>query len=286
VNDLQARRRFFADEIAAVAALATPRLVEALAAVAREQFLPPGPWLVRGEADVAGAARPTPDADARHVYHNYSIAIDPARDLFNGAPGVVARIIDALNLPMGARVLHVGAGLGYYSAVLAHIVGRSGRVTAVEIDPELAAAAAANLSPIPWVDVRCDNGVNLRGERFDAVLVNSGVTHVQQAWLDAIDPGGRLAVPLTVTMPAMGATLGKGVTVLCTHTADGNFAARVLGFVAIYSGIDLRDDDANARLGQALMRAPVAPFTRLRRDAHAETPGCWLHAPGACFSLE
>src|SRR6478672_5095784 len=105
--ELDLRRRFFADEIAAVANLRTPTLVDALASIPRERFLPQGPWQVTGEGAVAGAAaRQTPDADPQHVYHNYAVAIDAERMLFNGAPGLVAGTIDALNLQPGARVLH------------------------------------------------------------------------------------------------------------------------------------------------------------------------------------
>lgn len=74
--DLGLRRQFFAEEVAAVANLKTPQLVEALASLPREEkFLRPGPWLVRSEADFGGA-RTTADSGAQHVYHNYSIAID------------------------------------------------------------------------------------------------------------------------------------------------------------------------------------------------------------------
>src|SRR5688500_13707975 len=148
---LTARRHFFAEEIQAVAGLKSAALVEALATVPREAFLPGGPWVVQG--DISGA-RPTPDGDPRHVYHNYSVAIDPERQLFNGAPALVAGAIDVLGVTAGMRVLHVGAGLGYYSAILAHIAGPTGRVVAIEVDKELAAQAQANTQSMPWLEVR------------------------------------------------------------------------------------------------------------------------------------
>jgi protein-L-isoaspartate(D-aspartate) O-methyltransferase len=128
MSDLvQLQRRFFAEEIQAVANLRTPALVEALASVPREAFLPPGPWTIRAEGDMGGPMRQTPDADPRHVSHNVSVGIEPARMLFNGAPSFVGIGIDALGLTAGNRVLHVGCGRGYYSAVLAECVGGSGR---------------------------------------------------------------------------------------------------------------------------------------------------------------
>ena len=68
MTDLAAYRRFYAEEIQAIAGLKTPALVDALATIPRERFLGPGPWTFRSEADFAGGApRQTPDADARHV---------------------------------------------------------------------------------------------------------------------------------------------------------------------------------------------------------------------------
>lgn len=248
----------------------------------REKFLTPGPWLVRGEADF-GAPRLTPDADSRHVYHNYSIAIDATRQLFNGAPGVVAAQIDALNLTRGTRVLHVGTGLGYYSALMGHVVGETGRVVAIEVDQDLAAQAQLNLASIASVDVRRGDATSLPVESFDAILVSAGVTHPQQAWLDALPAGGRMILPLTVTMPGMG-TVGKGVTALLTKVRPEMFAARVLTMTVIYSGLGLRDDRLNTQLGQAMMRSHFPKFTSLRTDAHPPDASCWLHAGHFCLA--
>ncbi len=280
--DLATRRRCFAEDLQAIANLRTPALVEAFATVPRERFLDAGPWLVRGESDAAGAPpRLTPDADPQHVYHNHSIAIDPARQLFNGSPHVIAPCIDALALAPGARVLHVGCGRGYYSAVLAQTIGPSGRVVAIEIDDTLALAAGDALARWPSVEVRQGDGTAIGGERFDGILINAGVTHPLDAWLDALAPGGHVVFPLTVSMPAMG-TIGKGILV---HLAreDDRFAASVLNFVAIYSALALRDEGLNRRLGEALRTMPFPRLSGLRRDAHEPTGACWLHGDRFCL---
>ena len=284
IADVAAYRRFFAEEIEACAGLRTPRLVEAFATIPRERFLGSGPWVTRTEADFAGPSRQTPDADPRRVYHNVVLAIDPARQLFNGQPSTLGTWIDALDIRPGASVLHVGAGSGYYSAIVAHTTGPDGRVVAIEADEALAAQARRNLEPFPWADVRHGDATTAFGESFDAILVNAGATHPQGVWLDALKANGRLVLPLTVSMDAAG-PIGKGIVVLVTNDSDGAmFSARVLTFVAIYSGQAIRDAQTNRLLGTALSRNPWPRLSRLRRDRHEELPSCWLHTDALCFS--
>jgi protein-L-isoaspartate(D-aspartate) O-methyltransferase len=233
MSDLAAQRRFFAEEVQMIANLRSVALVEALATVARERFLPQGPWTIRSETDVVAGPRMTSDADPRHVYHNIGIAIDPARLLFNGVPGLLSMAIDALGLQPGARVMHLGTGTGYYTALMAHCVGSGGRVLGLEVDATLASRAAANLASMPWVEVRHGDGSASLEESFDAMLINAGVTHPLDAWLDGLAPAGRIVLPLTATMGSMG-NIGKGLMLLLTRTADANvFDVRVLSFVAI-----------------------------------------------------
>jgi protein-L-isoaspartate(D-aspartate) O-methyltransferase len=284
MSDLEARRRFLAEELAVCGNLQTERLIEALATVPREQFLPPGPWLLRGEADFRDGPRSTPDADPKHVYHNVAIAIDASRQLFNGAPAVVASAIDALALQAGSRVLHLGCGLGYYTALIAHTVGPSGHVVALEVDADLACEARSRLAAYPWVEVQHGNGTGPVEAGLDAILINAGVTHPRDSWLDAVVDGGRIVLPLTATFPQMG-PIGKGFMLRFTRLGNGDFAIHLVNMVAIYSAIDLRDDALNAALGTTLMRAPFPPpGMRLRRDAHEPSEACWLHGESFCIA--
>jgi protein-L-isoaspartate(D-aspartate) O-methyltransferase len=280
--NLNERRRFYAEEIQATANLKSAAVIEALASVPRERFLRPGPWTVRGESDFMQPPRQTADADPRHVYHNLAIALDPARQLFNGAPGLIAMAIDLLMLNSGARVLHIGSGTGYYTALMAHCVGPEGRVVAIEVDPQLAADARANLGSMPWVEVRQADGTGDLGSSFDAVLVNAGVTHPLASWLDALDMGGRMILPLTT---AVAPTIGKGPMFLLTRTDRLTFDARPTGFVAIYSAVGLRSDAHNERLAQLMKSNPFPPVKRLRLDQHESSAACWLHWDGGCLSM-
>jgi protein-L-isoaspartate(D-aspartate) O-methyltransferase len=283
MTSLQAQRQFFSEEIRVCSNIQSAALAEALASVAREQFLPPGPWTIRGEGD-AGPARQTQDADPRHVYHNISIAIDRARDLYNGAPGTVVPWIDWLGLKPGGRVLHVGCGLGYYTAIMAHVVGSAGHIRALEVDEALARQAKQNLLPLAWVDVRRGNGTEALDRGFDAVLIHAGVTHPLRVWLDALTVDGRIILPLTATMPQMG-TLGKGWTFVLTKKADGSFEAHPGNLVAIYSATGIRDETLNPAIAAALMSGPFPMVKRLRHDPHPRAASCWLHGPTFCLAL-
>jgi protein-L-isoaspartate(D-aspartate) O-methyltransferase len=286
--DLELRRRFFAEELDAVCGFRSPSLVDAFAAVPREKFLPPGPWDVLSVADytpmAVPAPRKTPDGNPRHVYHNIGIAIDAERRLFNGHPGTLGSWIDAIQPRAGARVLHIGAGLGYYTAIIGSTVGPTGHVIAIEVDEALAAAARANLASMPWVDVRHGDGTERHADVFDGILVNAGVTHPRDEWLDALAIGGRMMIPLTASMP-QSATIGKGFMMLVTREADEAFAVKPMTIVAIYSAIGLRDEALNAALGQAMMKHPFPPVKRLRRDAHDPAPSCWLHGSTFCIGM-
>ena len=300
MTDLHAYRRFFAEEIQMASNIKTPGLVDALATVPRERFLPPGPWVVRGDADFMAPLRKTPSDDPRFVYHNIAVGIDPARMLFNGAPGLLCAGIDALGLDVGKRVLHIGTGAGYYTAVMAQTVGPTGRVVGIEVDADLARKAAGHLASMPWVDMRHGDGrAPLEGE-FDAILVNAGVTHPEPQWLDRLAPGGRINLSLTVSMDlpvvvhAAGgamANIGKGFMLLLTSPDDAvspvpRFSARILTFVAIYSALGLRDAKLNAELGRAMSRSSFPSLTAFRRDAHEAGPSCWCHTERGCWSQE
>ena len=278
-------RRFFAEEIQVVANIRTPAIVDALASVPREAFLPSGPWIVRGEGDVRGGPRLTPGADPRFVSHNVAVGIEPERMLFNGAPGLLAMAIDALDPKDGDHALHLGAGTGYYSAILGAVVGAAGRLLAVEVDEGLAHRARTNVSNMPQVEVRASDGSGAFGETFDIALLNAGLTHVPAHVLDAMRPGGRIVAPITASMPAMG-NIGKGPLIRIANSGADRWPVQVLTFVAIYSAVALRDDTLNAAIGQALARHPMPAIKSLRRDEHEPDPSCWCHVPRACLSLD
>lgn len=84
----------------------------------------------------------------------------------------------------GDHAVHIGSGSGYYTAILAHLVGPSGRVTALEFELDLAARAADNLSRYANVTVIDGDGSNLAFEPTDIIYVNAGATRPADNWLE------------------------------------------------------------------------------------------------------
>jgi len=284
--DMAAIRRFYAEEIAMVGGVESPLIVEAFATVPRERFLGPGPWqLCLFDSGQSFRYRQTPDAQPRHVYHNVPIAIDQARVLNNGQPSLLATWMEWLELAAGARVVHIGSGTGYFSAVLAAIVGPAGHVTAIEVDPPLAARARDNLADYANVTVVEGDASALDGPA-DAVLVNAGATHALPAWLDALAEGGRLLLPLTFG-PAPTAP-GKGAVVKITRHG-GRFDATFGPMVAIYPCTGARDPEMNMALQKGFMQwmqggMKDSGVRSVRRDPHVADETCWAHRTGCCLS--
>jgi len=278
----EARRRYAA-EIGDNAEVRSTALLHAFAKVPREEFVGKGPWKVLSRP-AAGYSQPqvTEVTDPAELYRDVAVLLDPLRNLTNGNPRTLAPWLDCLNLSEGKSVFHLGCGTGYYTAVIAEAVGPAGQVTAFEIDPTLAAQARSNLARYPNVQVvEGDGGMADTGAR-DAILINAGVTHLRESWLDSLRPAGCLVVPLTVDigMPHV----GKGMVLHVSRIGSG-FAARFLPVpVMIYSCSSVRDSYFDTLLGQQFMSGTFSSMHSLRRDAHSPEPTCWLHTSNFCLS--
>jgi protein-L-isoaspartate(D-aspartate) O-methyltransferase len=280
---LEDYRRFYAEEIAAVTAMRSPALLEAFAIVPREHFLGPGPWEIAGPDFGMGPQlkyRETEDADPRRIYHNVVVVIDRQRNLNNGHPGTLAGWLDRLEVQPGEHVFHLGAGLGYYTAILSELVGATGRVTATEVDEGLASRARENLTPWANVELRTGDGGEFDPGPVDAIFVNAGVTHPQALWLDRLADGGRLLIPLTFDV---GGGIGKGVMMLIRREGD-RYTARLLTLVMIYSSTSVRDAAMNDLLAKQISSPKLFSVQSLRRDAHQAEETCWLHGQDFCLS--
>jgi protein-L-isoaspartate(D-aspartate) O-methyltransferase len=281
MSDVTRRRAEYAQEVCSAGGVRSEALLRAFSTVPRENYLGPGPWRVLRPERLADGYETTPDADPVHLYQNALVAIDERRWLNNGHPTTLARFLGFLEIQAGDRVLHVGSGVGYYTAIIAEIVGPHGRVTAVEIDPTLATRARANLSSYSNVEVRKEDGGACDAGPRDVIFVNAGATHPQPLWLSRLASGGRLLFPLTVCQRP--GEIGVGYMLRVARTEAG-FAARFVSWVGIFSCEGAREQDAERRLHRAYSRGQHELVRELRVDPHTADSSCWLHEVDWCLS--
>ena len=199
--DAVTRRRFI-DELRALDRMSgapdLDRVLAAFAAVPRERFAGPGPWTLFSVGKGGLRADRTPDADPRHLYRPVLVALDEERGINIGDPTLWAPLLARVGVPEGGRVLQAGAGSGYYTAILAELVGPDGHVDAYETEARLIGMADAALADRSNVALHHDNAVGAAPARsVDLVIAFAGVTRPPRPWCDALAPRGRMLLPVT-----------------------------------------------------------------------------------------
>lgn len=129
-------------------------------------------------------------------------------------PRTVREMLELLEVAPGQRVLDVGSGSGWTTALLGELVGPDGEVVGVEIVPELVAWSRQNLAPydLTWCRVeRARAGVLGLPEEapFDRVLVSAEATELPRALVDQLVVGGLLVVPVRGRMTVVQRTTGE-----------------------------------------------------------------------------
>ncbi len=188
-------RRFYAQQMLARAFVERDeRLEAAFARVPREAFAGPPPWYIRDNEGY----RALPSQDPVVLYQDILIGLDMQRTVNNGSPSLHAGLMHQARVTEGDHVVHLGAGSGYYSAILAELVGPKGQVTAVEYDALLADRARAALVGYPQVRVIHGSAFDWPQENADLVYVNFALDHPPARWVDSLYLHGRLVFPLGV----------------------------------------------------------------------------------------
>jgi protein-L-isoaspartate(D-aspartate) O-methyltransferase len=275
MDRLEAHRRFYADLITSSAgAHKNARLIHAFASTARERFVGPGPWKVFA----VGAFVETPTDDPAFLYQDVVVSIAPDRHINNGQPTLHALSLAALGIKEAETILHVGAGTGYYTAILAKLTGPSGSVVGYEIEKDLAQNAAQNLADFPNVTIQHVSGSQAPLPECDAIYVNAGATSPLDVWLDVLRPGGRLLFPLT---PADGPNgmPGAGAMLLLTRVDTNHFSARFVCPAMFIPCVGARDEQTGAALSAAFKRGNLRDVRSLHRD-NAPDDTCWCAGDG------
>jgi len=272
---LEQTRRWFAEDLRMTCHLRDERIVAAFAAVPRERFVGPGPWRIRHMVDGYWT---TPDDDPRRLYHNVLIALDEGRGLNTGEPGLWARHFDRIGIANGSKVLQIGAGAGYFTAILAELAGPTGRVDGIEIDAALSSTARRNLDAWPNAHVHAADASHRIDGQWDVIVAFAGATTPLAWWLDGLTDQGRMLLPMT-------AVRQWGGFMLELQRKGAGLAARSAGWVGFYPCAGARSEADEAALGRALGdSAGQGAVRRLRRDPHDADGSCWLHGDGWCLS--
>ena len=238
-------RSVYAHAVVSAAHVRDSRIEAAFAAVPRERFLGPPPWDM---LDAFGATRST--SDPAQLYQDVLVRIDRTRGINNGEPQLWAFVFDRLDVRPSSRILHVGAGTGYYTAVLAELVGPAGSVTAMEIEVDLARRAADALEPWRQIEVRQGNAAALVDLPFDRIVFSCGITDLPPTWLERRLQGARIAAPFT-------GTRSNGVFMMLTHAGSGIGVSALCG-VAIYPAAGFRDKFYERQLDGIMLADPQA----------------------------
>lgn len=280
---LDATRRRYADQM--TAGLSNPRLRDAFAAVKREAFLGKPPWTLLGSGLLA-----TTTYEPAELYVDALVPLDAARGINNGSPALHAQMLNALNVRPGDRVAHIGAGTGYYSAILAELAGPRGHVLAVEYDADLAEAARANLAPWPQAQVAQGDGAGYPPGPAERIYVNFAVADLPDRWLDHLTEGGRLVLPLGAPDPRAQGEAARhsatGAVLIVTRTAHG-FAARFDAGVAFIAaeGPAAGDPATRRALFEAFAAGGLHRVQSLRRGP-SPSGAAWFNAPRWSLSAD
>jgi protein-L-isoaspartate O-methyltransferase len=232
-----------ADELVAAGKLTDPRLAEAVQSVARHVFVP---TYYQQTADGSWAERASVD-DLAAVYANTALitalTTTPAGTTVLSSstqPGLMTRMIEALHLTGGKRLLEIGTGTGYNAALLVRRFGER-NVFSIDVEPNLVDMARTRLAGLDMHPtlIAGDGTAGLPEHApFDAIIATCAVSAISAAWIEQVRPGGAILTDLKIAP-------GAGSLIRLTRTTDTTVEGR---FDATYAAfMDLRHTPGDTR---------------------------------------
>ena len=151
-----------------------------------------------------------PDTPLTAVYRDRAVITKRENGLptsSSSQPAMMAIMLEQLAVCDGDNVLEVGAGTGYNAALLGQLVGKNGRVTSIDIDPDIVVAAQNHLqnAGADNVQVICGDGTMGFAENapYDCLILTVGGWDISPEWLAQLKPNGRIILPLSLNGPQL-----------------------------------------------------------------------------------
>lgn len=165
------------NELIAAGYLKTPRIIEAFRKIDRQNFVP---------AEIKDEA-----------YWNNALPIGFGQTI--SQPLVVAFMLELLEPQPGDKILEIGSGSGWQMTLLAELVGREGKIIAIERIPELVEMARRNLEPYGYSQVFLVKGDGSKGYAaeapYDKIIAAATAREVPIPWKEQLKSDGRIVFP-------------------------------------------------------------------------------------------
>ncbi|MGH4017250.1 MAG: ATP-grasp peptide maturase system methyltransferase [Pseudonocardiaceae bacterium] len=248
MTEHESLRAKFLDELAKSGTVSDPELLAAFRDVPRDVFVPyffiqtpdqPG-WLLVERPSVewlegvhsTRALITQIDGDGDNVSRARTSRVDGTATSSSSAPTLMALMLEALNTQDRHRVLEIGTGTGYNTALLCQRLGAA-NVTSIDIDAGLVNRARERLATLGYLPyLATTDGTQGCPDRapFDRIIATVGLSRVPEAWIEQTAPGAKILLPLDLIGRA-------GLLALLTVDGDGKaegpFLPDIGGFMPI-----------------------------------------------------
>lgn len=135
--------------------------------------------------------------DSFDIYEDYTLSIGEGQTI--SQPRTVAMMMEMLSPKKGEKILDIGSGSGWTSALLAYMVADEGYVTGVERVPELVKFGNANLKKYGFKNAKIINAkktLGIKGEKFDRILVSASADTFPNELLSQLNIGAKMVIPV------------------------------------------------------------------------------------------